>query len=61
MLPAVLGVTGEPGAVVDHHDGRPVVAAGADGLRLDEVQPAGKPRMDGRDLANGYRPERLGT
>ena len=57
----VLGVTGEPGAVVDHHDGRPVVAAGADGLRLDEVQPAGKPRMDGRDLANGYRPERLGT
>lgn len=57
----VPGVTGPPGAVVDHVDGRPVVAAGRDGLRLDEVQPAGKPRMDGRDLVNGYRPERLGT
>jgi methionyl-tRNA formyltransferase len=39
-----------------------VVAAGEGALRLDEVQPAGKPRMTGASFANGYRPvgERLG-
>ena len=52
-----------PGAVVGADaDGRPLVACGGRGLvRLDVVQPAGKPRMDGHDYANGYRPERLGT
>ena len=55
------GPSGAPGTVVGHTDGRPVVAAGNGALRLDTVQPAGKPRMDGRDFANGYRPERLGA
>lgn len=51
---------GAPGHVVDHRDGRPVVACGEGAVRLDEVQPAGRPRMDGRDLANGYQPTVLG-
>lgn len=52
---------GEPGVVADA-EGVPVVACGSGALRLDEVQPAGKPRMSGRAFANGYRPagRRLG-
>ena len=57
----MLDVDGTPGVVVGDVDGRPVIAVGRGGLRLDQVQPAGKPRMDGRDFANGYRPERLGS
>ncbi len=57
----IADVDGTPGQVVGDVDGRPVVAVGRGGLRLDQVQPAGKPRMDGRDFANGYRPERLGS
>lgn len=53
--------TGQPGTVIGHDDGRPVVACGTGAVRLDQVQPAGKPRMDGVDLANGYRPTALGT
>lgn len=52
-----------PGVVVAiDDDGYPVVACGDGLLRLDEVQPAGKPRMDGAAFANGYRPlgQRLG-
>jgi methionyl-tRNA formyltransferase len=37
-----------------------VVAAGDTAVRLDEVQPAGKARMDGGAFANGYQPE-VGT
>ncbi len=46
-----------PGTVVEtRRDG--VVVACADGaIRLDVVQPEGKPRMDGAAFANGYRPE----
>ncbi|MBW3603197.1 MAG: methionyl-tRNA formyltransferase [Actinobacteria bacterium] len=51
---------GEPGRVVDHDEGAPVVACGQGAVRLDEVQPAGKARMDGRSYANGYRPQQLG-
>lgn len=51
---------GQPGTVITHHDSRPVVACGTGAVRLDQVQPAGKPRMDGADLANGYRPTALG-
>jgi methionyl-tRNA formyltransferase len=42
--------------------GGPVVACGEGALRLDEVQPAGKPRMGGLSFVNGYHPEgsRLG-
>jgi methionyl-tRNA formyltransferase len=53
-----------PGSVVArHHDGVEV-ACGQGVLRLVEVQPEGKARMDGAAFANGYRPdpgETLGT
>jgi methionyl-tRNA formyltransferase len=65
---------GEPGRVVrvdradgdvcdDGDIGGPVVACGQGAVRLDEVQPAGKPRISGLAFANGYRPEgsRLGV
>ncbi|MPZ87428.1 MAG: methionyl-tRNA formyltransferase [Nitriliruptorales bacterium] len=53
---------GEPGEVVDVWPEGPVVACGQGALRLVEVQPAGKPRMDGAAFTNGYRPQgaRLG-
>jgi methionyl-tRNA formyltransferase len=47
---------GEPGAVIRADDAGPVVACGRGALRLDEVQPAGKPRLAGPDFLNGYRP-----
>lgn len=54
----------EPGTVVRGDADGPVVVCGdRRGLRLLEVQPAGKARMDGAAFANGYRPHgmRLGT
>jgi methionyl-tRNA formyltransferase len=53
---------GQAGTVVRVDAGGPVVACGRDALRLEEVQPAGKPRMSGAAFANGYRPmgRRLG-
>jgi methionyl-tRNA formyltransferase len=48
---------GEPGRVIRTEDGGPVVACGARAVLLEEVQPAGKPRMAGGDFANGYRPQ----
>lgn len=45
-----------PGEVAAVEDGLPVVACSTGGLVLAEVQPAGKPRMSGADLLNGYRP-----
>jgi methionyl-tRNA formyltransferase len=53
---------GDPGTVVRLDPGGPVVATGADGLRLEIVQPAGRARMPGVAFANGYRPlgQRLG-
>jgi methionyl-tRNA formyltransferase len=55
--------SGEPGAVIRVDDAGPVVACGSGAVRLDEVQPAGKPRMAGTAFVNGYRPvgERLGA
>ncbi len=52
----------EPGTVVRVEADGPVVACGEDALRLEEVQPAGKPRMSGAAFARGYRPagRRLG-
>lgn len=58
------GGAAEPGTVVDVGNGGIVVAAGGGAVRLTEVQPAGKPRMDGASFANGYQPEvgsRLGA
>lgn len=49
--------SGEPGVITVTPEG-PVVACGAGALRLDEIQPAGKPRMSGVDFVNGYRPDR---
>jgi len=45
-----------PGEIAALEDGLPVVACGTGGLVLVEVQLAGKPRMGGADLLNGYRP-----
>lgn len=47
------------GAVVSTPGGL-VVACGSGWLELLEVQPAGRPRMSGRDLLNGH-PELVGT
>lgn len=51
-----------PAGAVAERDGLPLVGCGRGAVRLDEVQPAGKARMDGRSFANGYQPvgERLG-
>lgn len=61
---AAAAATAEPGAVVGADDAGPLVVCG-DGalLRLREVQPAGKARMDGRAFVNGYQPQgqRLGA
>ena len=54
--------SGAPGEVLGVDDGV-VVASGGGAVRLLEVQPEGKARMDGRAFANGYQPapgERLG-
>lgn len=48
---------GAPGAVVGTDERGPVVACGSGAVRLEEVQPAGKPRMSGAAFVNGYRPE----
>ncbi len=45
-----------PGMVHAGADRVPRVATGAGCVRLDVVQPAGKPRMDGLAFANGHRP-----
>jgi methionyl-tRNA formyltransferase len=47
---------GAPGQVVGVDEAGPVVACGRGAVRLVEVQPAGKPRMEGPAFANGYRP-----
>jgi methionyl-tRNA formyltransferase len=49
--------TGQPGMVIRLDAGGPVVACGQGAAVLEEVQPAGKPRMSGPAFANGYRPE----
>lgn len=48
---------GEPGTVLERGDDGPVVACGGGAVVLLEVQPAGKPRMDGASFVNGYQPE----
>ncbi len=47
---------GSPGTVVALSADGPVVACGAGAVVLRDVQPAGKPRITGVDLDNGYRP-----
>lgn len=54
---AVTEGEGEPGTVLDRADDGPVVACGEGAVRLLEVQPAGKPRIDGGSFVNGYQPE----
>jgi methionyl-tRNA formyltransferase len=44
-----------PGTVLDAGRAGILVATGDGGLRLTEVQPAGKPRMDAAAFANGAR------
>lgn len=55
---------GAPGTILSAERNGPVVATGGGAVRLLEVQPAGRQRMDGRSYLNGYQPEpgtRLGT
>lgn len=52
---AVSGGTPKEHGVLEIHDGRPEVAAGAGWLRLELVRPAGKRTMTGVDWARGLR------
>lgn len=52
---SVTAADGAPGTVVDE-PGAVVVAAGRHGVRLEEVQPEGKQRMDGAAFRHGYQP-----
>ena len=47
----------EPGAVLDIAEDGIIVACGAGSVLLKVVQPPNRPRMGGRDYANGYRVE----
>ena len=51
----VSGGTPKEHGVLEVHDGRPEVAAGAGWLRLELVRPAGKRTMTGEDWARGLR------
>ena len=51
----VSGGTPKEHGVLEIHDGRPEVAAGAGWLRLELVRPAGKRTMTGADWARGLR------
>lgn len=58
------GPGGAPGELVAFDDAGPVVACGEGHVRLEEVQPEGKARMDAAAWVNGYRPAlhtRLGS
>lgn len=58
------GPAAPPGEIVRVDKHGPVVACRDGAVRLAEVQPAGKARMDGAAFVNGYRPEvgeRLGA
>jgi methionyl-tRNA formyltransferase len=51
----VSGGTPKEHGLLEIHDGRPEVAAGAGWLRLEMVRPAGKRTMTGEDWAHGLR------
>jgi methionyl-tRNA formyltransferase len=51
----VSGGTPKEHGVLEIHDGRPEVAAGAGWLRFEMVRPAGKRTMTGEDWARGLR------
>jgi methionyl-tRNA formyltransferase len=52
---SVSGGTPSEHGVLEIHDGRPEIAAGAGWLRLELVRPAGKRTMTGEDWARGLR------
>ncbi len=52
---SVVGGTPREHGMLEIHDGRPEVAAGAGWLRLDLVRPAGRRTMTGADWARGLR------
>jgi len=52
---SVSGGTPQEHSLLEIHDGRPEVAAGAGWLRLELVRPAGKRTMTGADWARGLR------
>lgn len=54
---------GQAGTIIGVEEAGPVVACADGAVRLEDVQPDGRPRMSGRDLVNGQRlevGERLG-
>ena len=51
----VSGGTPKEHGVLEIHDGRPEIAAGAGWLRLELLRPAGKRTMSGEDWARGLR------
>lgn len=53
----VVEATGEPGRIVDVTKEGIVVATADGGFRPLDVAPAGRKRMTGPDLVNGFRPE----
>lgn len=54
---AVEAAAGEPGRIVDVGKEGIVVATAEGGFRPLELAPAGRKRMSGADLVNGFRPE----
>jgi methionyl-tRNA formyltransferase len=54
---AVEAAAGEPGRIVDVTKEGIVVATADGGFRPLELAPAGRKRMTGADLVNGFRPE----
>jgi len=52
----VVDGAGGPGTISALEGSGPIVATGHGGLRLEEVQPAGKKWMSGAQFAAGYRP-----
>lgn len=62
--PPAVGGPGDPGEVVATVPDGPVVKCGEGSVVLQVVQPAGRPRQDGRDFVNGQQPdegERFGS
>ncbi|MBT3294192.1 MAG: methionyl-tRNA formyltransferase [Verrucomicrobia bacterium] len=55
VAPAAAVGEGVPGTVVAVEEGYPVIATGAGGIRLLEVQPEGGKVMDGRAYMRGHR------
>lgn len=64
VAPPASAGPGEPGQIVATGSDGPVVTCGEGAVVLQVLQPAGRPRQDGRDFVNGQQPddeERFGS